>query len=192
MDHKHQEFVSGDRACVDPPHLRMVFDEAVVSSLAPQAAAQAPTEPSSADTQPSRDGSGVGPVSIGSASIGPASVGSASSVEGKDAQSDSTRQSCLWQRQSGTAATVETAGADAGVGAGVHAEPAQHQDRRLVFKETGSQLSSVPALTVHKADSAWQAVLQRAMQLAQDTKWTHKGLQASAVSCLVRIQSMSP
>lgn len=33
LDHKHQEFTSGLRACVDPPHLRMVFDEAVVGSL---------------------------------------------------------------------------------------------------------------------------------------------------------------
>ena len=33
VDHQHQEFTSGQRACVDPPHLRMVFDEAVVDSL---------------------------------------------------------------------------------------------------------------------------------------------------------------
>lgn len=33
VDHAHGEFVSGKRACIDPPHLRMVFDEAVINSL---------------------------------------------------------------------------------------------------------------------------------------------------------------
>ncbi len=33
VDHAHGKFVSGERLCVDPPHLRMVFDEAVINSL---------------------------------------------------------------------------------------------------------------------------------------------------------------
>ncbi len=33
VDHAHGSFVSGERVCVDPPHLRMVFHEAVINSL---------------------------------------------------------------------------------------------------------------------------------------------------------------
>ncbi|KAA6423694.1 MAG: hypothetical protein FRX49_06265 [Trebouxia sp. A1-2] len=33
VDYAHGKFVSGERVCVDPPHLRMVFDEAVINSL---------------------------------------------------------------------------------------------------------------------------------------------------------------
>lgn len=33
VDHAHGKFVSGERVCVDPPHLRIVFDEAVINSL---------------------------------------------------------------------------------------------------------------------------------------------------------------
>ena len=33
VDHSHEGFVSGKQACIDPPHLRMVFDEAVVDRL---------------------------------------------------------------------------------------------------------------------------------------------------------------
>lgn len=33
VDHAHDKFVSGERVCIDPPHLRMVFDEAVINGL---------------------------------------------------------------------------------------------------------------------------------------------------------------
>lgn len=157
VDHKHQEFVSGARVCVDPPHLRMVFDEAVVNSLAPQAAAQHPAEPAHACLQPSRDGLSVGTDNI-----------------------PSTRHS---HRQAGAAATPEAVCADTDIGAANHTKSAQHQHGRLKYDEAEAGLSSsASACQVHTADNAWQAVLQHSMQLARDTKWTHKGLQASAVS----------
>ena len=137
VDHKHQEFVSGARACVDPPHLRMVFDEAVVKSLAPQAAAEEPAEPSHACPRASRDGLSI--------------------------RIDTTSSPYHGDCQPGAAANLK-ADADA------HVEAAPG----------GS--GCVSPSEVHTANNRWQAVMQRSMQLARDTKWTHKGLQASAVS----------
>ncbi|KAL3139949.1 hypothetical protein ABBQ38_004237 [Trebouxia sp. C0009 RCD-2024] len=158
VDRKHQDFTSGSRACVDPPHLRMVFDEAVVNSLAPcPAAAQGPA---AHDAQPCRGGPTVNP---------------ASSTQDANAQNDSTLLSQCWE--SDAAATANAAGADAEVAAGTCSKAGQHQDRSLHCHSETELSSAAPATTVHEADSAWQAVLQRSMQLAQDTRWTHKGLQ---------------
>ncbi|KAL3154156.1 hypothetical protein ABBQ32_013679 [Trebouxia sp. C0010 RCD-2024] len=158
VDHKHQEFTSGSRACVDPPHVRMVFDEAVVNSLTtPQPAAQAPA---ASDAQPCREGPTVGP---------------ASSAQNANAHTDSTLLS--QHREPDAAATVTAAGADADVAAGSCSKAAQHQDRSLDGRAELELSSAAPATAVHQSDSAWQAVLRRSMQLAQDTRWTHKGLQ---------------
>ena len=157
VDHKHQQFVSGARACVDPPHLRMVFDEAVVNSLAPQAAVQQPAEPSHACPRPSIDGLSMG-------------TGSTSSTYHGDCQA-------------GAAATPETVGEEADVDAAAHTKSAQHQNGCLACQEAEPGLSgSVSPCKGDTADNAWHAVIQHSMQLARDTKWTHKGLQASAVS----------
>ena len=157
VDHKHQEFVSGARACVDPPHLRMVFDEAVVNSLGPQVAAQHSAEPCHACPQASRDGLGM--------------------------QADTTPSTHHEHRKAGAAATPEAIGANTDVDAANHAKSAQHQGDCMVSEEAEPGLSgSVSPCQVHTADSTWRAVMQRSMQLAQDTKWTHKGLQASAIS----------
>lgn len=162
VDRKHQEFTSGAAACVDPPHLRMVFDEAVVNSLT---AAQ---DSAAYDAQACRKG------------MGPANMGPASSAVDANAQTDSTLPLQHWGGQADAAATVDAAGADA---AGIRSKPAQHQDRHLDAAAESELSSAVPAPNVHQADSAWQAVLQRSMQLARDTKWTHKGLQVRA-ACL--------
>ena len=157
VDHKHQQFVSGARACVDPPHLRMVFDEAVVNSIAPQAAAQNPAEPSHVCPRPSRDGPRMG--------------------------TDDTPSTCHGDRQAVAAATPEAVGEDADVNAANQTKSAEHQDGRLASEEAEPGLSgSASPCNIDTADNAWHAVMQHSMQLARDTKWTHKGLQASAVS----------
>ena len=156
VDHKHQEFVSGARACVDPPHLRMVFDEAVVDSLAPQAAAEDPAEPSHACPRLSRDGLSM--------------------------NNDNTPSTYHGDCQAGAAATPAAIGADTDGDAANDSRSAQHHNGRLASEEAEPGVSSsVSLFKVHTADNAWQAVMQHSMQLAQDTKWTHKGLQASAV-----------
>ena len=153
VDHKHQEFVSGAKVCVDPPHLRMVFDKTIVNSLAPPAVAPDSAEPSN-PAKASRDG-----LSVGCDSTSP----------------------CDHDCPAGTADTPEAAGADADA---IHTDSTQHQGGCLGSEEAESALrGSVSHLDPHIADTAWQAVLQHSMRLARDTKWTHKGLQASAASC---------
>ena len=156
VDHKHQEFVSGARVCVDPPHLRVVFDKTVVNSLAPPAVAQDSAGPSNT-ARASRDSLSMG--------------------------SDSTPPLDHDDRPAGTAATPEAAGADVDVN---HAKSTQHQGGCHASEEAEPELRGrVSPSNPHTADTAWQAVLQHSMRLARDTKWTHKGLQASAASCLV-------
>lgn len=156
VDHKHQEFVSGARVCVDPPHLRMVFDKTVVNSFAAPAVAQESAELSS-PARASRDGRSMG--------------------------CDSTPPLDHDDRRAGTAATPEAAGA--GVDANL-TKFTQHQEGCLVSEETEPACAlrgCVSPSSPQTADMAWQAVLQHSMRLARDTKWTHKGLQASAASC---------
>lgn len=154
VDHKHQEFVSGARVCVDPPHLRIVFDKTVVNSLAPPAVA--PDSAVSSDT------------------------GSGPSTDGLSMGSDSTLSLDNGDRQAGAASTTEAAGADTDA---IHTKPTQPQGGCLASEEAESELRGcVSPSNPHTADTAWQAVLHHSMQLARDTKWTHKGLQASPMA----------
>ena len=143
----------------------MVFDEAVVNSLTSQAAAHGPP---ACDGQPGREGPTLDPASL---------------AEDAGAQTDATLPLHHRDRQSDAAATGNTAVADANVSAGTCSKAEQHQDRCPDVGAEAELSNAVPDTTVHQADRAWQAVLQRSMQLAQDTRWTHKGLQVSA-ACL--------
>ena len=85
--------------------------------------------------------------------------------------------------KSGTAATPEAAGADIDVN---HAKCTQHQGGCHASEEAEPELRGrMSPSNPHTVDTAWKAVLQHSMRLARDTKCTHKGLQASAASCLV-------
>lgn len=76
--------------------------------------------------------------------------------------------------QAGATITPEAAAAN-------HTKSTQHQEGCLAPEEAESELRGC----VSPLNAAWQAVLQHSMRLAQDTKWTHKGLQASVDNCLV-------
>lgn len=154
VDHKHQEFVSGSRACVDPPHLRMVFDEPVVSSLATKAAAPV-GETSPVATQLCRDHAVL------------------ASDSSKTCFEDTNAKLCSNQHKQDCQSSIAFAGDGA---------CQQRQDAEAA-KEAEPRFSDCkPAVEAKGKDNTWQDILQQSMALARDTRWTHKGLQVSLTS----------
>ncbi len=180
VDHTHEEFVSGTRACVDPPHLRMVLDEAVVNSLlttSPDPALQSPAEL----TQQS-----VSPYNLQQAHM--AAADSAEHDKGEHVQSPAGQPT---QDDAGTTAAASAHNDHSmQLQTGVAEQHADNRPGATEAQQTQADLSQ----SGHKqcaSDSfqgsagpvaqavTWQAVVQQSMQAAKDTRWTHKGLQVS-------------
>ncbi|DBB06504.1 TPA: hypothetical protein ACH3X1_012055 [Trebouxia sp. C0004] len=143
VDHAHGQFVSGERVCVDPPHLRMVFDEAVINSLLTASPDQGLQSPSAGQAIHKHTGHAAGLSAEGShLQSGPDSRHDMKAVVGGGAQQISDRL----------------------------------PDHQAVHSHHASLDSHNPAQLVEK-DEEWRAVLQQSMQLAKDSRWTHKGLQ---------------
>jgi len=66
VNHAHGKFVSGERVCVDPPHLRMVFDEAVINSLLTASPDQGLQSPSAGQAIHQNTGHAAGSSAVGS------------------------------------------------------------------------------------------------------------------------------
>ena len=165
VDHTHQEFVFATRACVDPPHLRMVFDEAVVDSFTPQS-----TVPASASrSQSQTDGDSRYP---------PQSDSLNSSDDNANADNPKHVQPPHHQHRVSDTAADDSADNDLGFADG------QQQSEHSAEVETTSRLSGSGSCSKADVDEqTWRGTLQRSMLLAKDTRWTHKGLQVSAVAC---------
>ena len=147
MDHTHDEFVSGKQACVDPPHLRMVFDEAVVNSLLTPDSHQALSAPAPA-SQDHHQAANHGADAV------------VKQDKGQQLQSDHAQEAF------GTAAQ----------GGAAQQNPARLSDSLAGQSQQASD-SSLDSAQLNVEPGDWQAVLQCSMQAARDIKWTHKGLQ---------------
>ena len=148
----------------------MVFDEAVVNSLATNAAAQTLTGKPPFATQLCTDQAVL------------ASDSSKTSFEDANAELDSN-----WQTQNHQTSIADDAAAFAGDGSGDGtgdgAACQQRQDTNHMAAEAESRLNGgEPAIEPNNKDRAWRHILQQSMALARDTRWTHKGLQVSVTS----------
>ncbi len=150
VDHAHGKFVSGERLCVDPPHLRMVFDEAVINSLLTASPDQGLQSPSAGQ-----------PIHQTTAHAAGSSAESSPLQAGPDSGND----------------------LKAVVGGGAQQISDRVSDDQAVHSLDASLDSHTPA-QLAKGHEEWRAVLQQSMQLAKDSRWTHKGLQVSFISCL--------
>lgn len=164
---------------MDPPHLRMVFDEAVVNSLT--TGSIAPGSAVTAQTGHEASSSGDNMRSA------PFSCGKRQAIHDADPQDPTTQLPRDTDHQSGTAG-LDAAARD-GVDALAHGE---HKHRHSMCEEAEARLAgSEPATDVRQGGDDWQAVLQKSMQLAKDIRWTHKGLQVRGLS-FVCVESLSP
>ena len=199
-----QDFLQGTKQGVQPPHLRMVLDAAVVACLAQQAAADA--VPASADAAdgyavparadadavPARADAAIMPASVASGDAVPARADADAVPAGADS-GDAVPASADAAAVPASATSRDTVPASAAYGDAAKAAQQRGAQQAASCTAAGERAEQQPPAVLDAAadarsavargssagDGQWLSVFPRSMRDALDSSWTKKGLRVS-------------